>query len=65
MIGELASLKYVLEGKKALFLLPLKALVNDKLRQFTEIYSPVGFKTIEVTGESDDITPLLKGQYDI
>jgi replicative superfamily II helicase len=65
MIGELASLKCILEGKKALFLLPLKALVNDKLRQFTKIYSPLGFKTIEATGESDDISPLLKGQYDI
>ena len=65
MIGELASLKCVLEGKKALFLLPLKALVNDKVRQFTEIYSSLGIKTIEATGESDDISPLLKGQYDI
>jgi len=65
MIGELASLKCVLEGKKALFLLPLKALVNDKLRQFIDIYSPLGIKTIEATGESDDISPLLKGQYDI
>ncbi|UZS00213.1 DEAD/DEAH box helicase [Chondrinema litorale] len=65
MIGELASLKCVLDGKKALFLLPLKALVNDKFRQFTEIYSSLGIKTIEATGESDDISPLLKGQYDI
>lgn len=65
MIGELASLKCVFEGKKALFLLPLKALVNDKLRQFNEVYSPLGIKTIEATGESDDISPLLKGQYDI
>ncbi|MCK4956640.1 MAG: DEAD/DEAH box helicase, partial [Candidatus Cloacimonetes bacterium] len=65
MVGELASLKCVLEGKKALFLLPLKALVNDKLRQFTDIYSLLGIKTIEATGESDDISPLLKGQYDI
>lgn len=65
LIGELASLKCVLEGKKALFLLPLKALVNDKLRQFTDIYSSLGIKIIEATGESDDISPLLKGQYDI
>ncbi len=65
MIGELASLKCVLEGKKALFLLPLKALVNDKLREFKEMYSSLGIKTIDATGESDDISPLLKGQYDI
>jgi len=65
MIGELASLKCVFEGKKALFLLPLKALVNDKVRQFTETYSSLGIKTIEATGESDDVSPLLMGQYDI
>ncbi|MCG8387137.1 MAG: DEAD/DEAH box helicase, partial [Cytophagales bacterium] len=65
MIGELASLKCVTEGKKALFLLPLKALVNDKSRYFNNVYAPSGIVTIEATGESDDISPLLKGHYDI
>lgn len=65
MIGELAALKGALERKRALFLLPLKALVNDKYRYFTEIYGPYGIQTIEATGETDDITPLLRGQYDI
>ncbi|HEV8191069.1 MAG TPA: DEAD/DEAH box helicase, partial [Ktedonobacterales bacterium] len=66
MIGELAALKGVLEGKRALFLLPLKALVNDKHRQFTRLYESFGLTTIRATGEiADDIPALMRGRYDI
>ncbi|WP_250126493.1 DEAD/DEAH box helicase [Chroococcidiopsis sp. CCMEE 29] len=65
MVGELAALRGVLERKRALFLLPLKALVSDKLRSFNEIYGSFGIITIAATGETDDITPLLRGQYDL
>jgi helicase len=65
MIGELATLKGAMERERALFLLPLKALVNDKHKHFTETYGPFGVQTIEATGETDDIAPLLRGQYDI
>jgi helicase len=44
---------------------PLKALVNDKLRHFHRVYGPFGIRTIEATGETDDIKPLLRGRYDI
>lgn len=65
MIGELAALKGTLARQRALFLLPLKALVNDKLKHFTKTYDPFGIQTIEATGETDDISPLIRGQYDI
>lgn len=65
MIGELAALKGALERKRALFLLPLKALVNDKLKHFTKTYGDFGIRTIEATGETDDISPLIRGQYDV
>lgn len=65
MVGELAALRHVLDRKRALFLLPLKALVADKKRHFEAVYGPFGVRTIEATGETDDITPLIKGQYDI
>jgi replicative superfamily II helicase len=65
MIGELAALKGALDRKRAMFLLPLKALVNDKFRYFEETYGPLGIRTIEATGDTDDITALIKGQYDI
>ncbi len=66
MVGELAALKsVVLDRQRALFLLPLKALVADKRRHFQSIYGPFGLRTVEATGETDDITPLLRGQYDV
>ena len=65
MIGELAALKAVLSRRRSLFLLPLKALVADKRRQFEAIYGPYGIRTLEATGETDDISPLLRGRYDI
>lgn len=66
MVGELAALRGILERKRACFLLPLKALVNDKHRQFTRIYEGFGVRVIRATGEiSDDIPALMRGHYDV
>jgi helicase len=66
LVGELAALKGVLERKRALFLLPMKALVNDKYAEFTRKYESFGLRTIRATGDiNDDIPVLLKGQYDV
>jgi helicase len=67
MVGELATLKGALERRRVLFLLPLKALVNDKLRHFNEVYGAFGVRTICATGDStvDDMLPLMRGQSDI
>ena len=65
MVGELAALRNVLDGRRAIFLLPLKALVADKRRHFQVVYAAYGIRTVEATGETDDITPLLRGRYDI
>jgi helicase len=66
MIGELAALKGSLTRKRSIFLLPLRALVNDKHQQFTQLYGDYGLRIIRATGEfNDDVSPLLRGQYDI
>ncbi|MER2508262.1 MAG: DEAD/DEAH box helicase [Amaricoccus sp.] len=65
MIGELAALHQVLQRRRALFLLPLKALVADKRRHFDAVYGAFGIRTVEATGETDDISPLIRGRYDI
>lgn len=65
MVGELAALKHVLQRKRAIFLLPLKALVADKKRHFDAVYGHFGVRTVEATGETDDISPLILGKYDI
>jgi helicase len=66
LVGELAALWGVLERKRAFFLLPLKALVNDKHKQFTRTYQDFGIRVIRATGEiADDIPDLMRGHYDI
>lgn len=66
LIGELAALKGVLDRKRALFLLPMKALVNDKFAEFSRKYEAFGLRTIRATGEiNDDIPALMRGQYDV
>lgn len=66
MIGELAALKSAESRQRAIFLLPMRALVNDKYEQFSRMYGPAGIHTIRATGEhSDDVPQLLRGQFDI
>jgi len=65
MLGELAAVRNAIERRRTLFLMPLKALVSDKLRHFERLYGPFGIRTIEATGETDDIRPLVRGRYDI
>jgi helicase len=66
LIGELAALKGALRGQRALFLLPLKALVNDKHQEFEHKYGSFGIRTIRATGDySDDNEALMRGQYEI
>ncbi len=65
MVGELAALRQVVERKRAIFLLPLKALVADKRRHFEKVYGGFGLRILEATGETDDVSPLIRGKYDI
>lgn len=66
MVAELAALKGAVERKRAIFLLPLKALVNDKQRQFSATYGPAGLRVIHATGDDTvDIADLMRGRYDL
>lgn len=66
MVGELAALRGVADRKRALFLLPMRALVNDKYAEFTRKYDDSGVITIRSTGEiSDDNSALMSGRYDV
>ena len=42
MVGELAALNGILQRRRALFLLPMKALVNDKYQEFVRKYAASG-----------------------
>ena len=66
-VGELSALKSVLQGNKAVFLLPYKALVNEKYDQFLSLYGErLGLRVIRCTGDRlDGSEPFMKGKYDI
>jgi len=66
MIGEVAAIQAVTAGKKAAFLLPYRALVNEKFEEFTERYAAAGLRIARCSGDATDgIGPVLVGRYDL
>ena len=66
-IGELAAVRAVAEGRKAVFLLPYRALVNEKYDQFASLYGEgLGLRVVRCTGDyADQRTLFVNGKYDI
>ncbi|MDZ4021889.1 DEAD/DEAH box helicase [Pseudomonas sichuanensis] len=66
LVGELAAIQAVTAGRKAAFLLPYRALVNEKFAEFSERYGPVGLRVVRCSGDATDgIGPVLSGRYDL
>lgn len=66
MIGELAAIQAVTSGKKAAFLLPYRALVNEKFEEFMARYAAAGLRVVRCSGDATDgIGPVLAGRYDL
>ena len=66
LLGELAALRQAVDRRRSVFLLPTRALVNDKYDHFVSLYAPLGVRVIRATGEiADDVPLLLRGQFDI
>ena len=66
-VGELAAARVIADGRKAVFLLPFKALANEKYEEFEELYGQsLGLRVLRCTGDyADQTEPFLKGQYDV
>ncbi len=66
-IGEMSGLRAIVEGRKAVFLLPYKALANEKYDQFSERYGQkLGVRVIRCTGDRiDSINAFVRGKYDL
>jgi len=66
LIGELAAIQAVTSGKKAAFLLPYRALVNEKFEEFSARYAAAGLRVVRCSGDATDgIGPALSGRYDL
>jgi helicase len=66
-VGEIAAAKAVVDQRKAVFLFPYKALVNEKFDQFTRLYhDTLGMRVIRCTGDYLDQTEsFIRGKYDL
>jgi replicative superfamily II helicase len=66
-IGELAAVKAASSRQRAVFLVPYKALANEKYEQFSALYgSRLGLRVIRCTGDYQDATnAFVRGKYDI
>lgn len=66
-VGELAAIKAISEGRKAVFLLPYKALVNEKFEDFSALYADrLGLRVARCSGDwQDQVGEILRGKYDI
>ncbi len=66
-IGEMAAARAILDGRKAVFLFPYKALVNEKFDQFSRIYGErLAMRIIRCTGDyQDQASAFLRGKYDL
>jgi helicase len=66
LIGELAAVQAVSAGKKAAFLLPYRALVNEKFEEFAQRYGSASLRVARCCGDATDgVAPALAGRYDM
>lgn len=65
-IGEMAGAKAVAEGRKVVFLLPYRALTNEKYEDFQAFYGDrLEMRVIRCTGDyTDDTSRFVRGKYD-
>ena len=66
-VGEMAAARAIGDRRKAVFLLPFKALANEKFEEFSELYGEgLGIRVLRCTGDyADQTESFVKGQYDI
>lgn len=66
-IGEVAGVRAVLDGRRAVFLLPLKALVNEKYDDFRRMYGEqLGMRVVRCSGDyHDELSAFVSGKFDI
>jgi replicative superfamily II helicase len=46
LVGEIVSVHYAMAKKRALYLVPMKALAEEKYHHFKDMYGELGIKTI-------------------
>ena len=66
LIGEMAATRAALAGRKVLYLVPTKALAEDKFAHFTALYSALGLRIIVTTRDRrQDDRRFTSGDFDL
>jgi helicase len=65
-LAEMAALKRMETGRRAIYLVPTKALAEEKGRQFRERYGPLGYRVAVATRERPETDRLVgEGRFDL
>jgi len=65
-IGEMAAVRQAAQGRKSVYLVPLKALAREKYREFQKRYSQYGIRVVLSTRDHRDMdNQVLKGEFDL
>ncbi len=66
LVGEMAALQAATSGHRALFLVPTKALAEEKYALLSRLYGPLGLRVIVSTRDRRRDDPrLLRGDFDL
>lgn len=66
LVGELACIHHALHGRAALFLVPTRALANEKFSTLRDTYEPLGYRVLLSTGDCrTDDTRLVSGRFHV
>jgi len=65
-IGEMAAISQTIHLQKTIYLVPLRALADEKYRHFKSLYSNYGIETVISTRDrSEDDHNIISGDYDV
>lgn len=64
MIATFAIAKTLSQGGKALYIVPLKALANEKYREYQQLFTSTKYQAVISTGDVDSDSPYL-AKYDL
>lgn len=66
LVAELAALRHLERNRRVVYLVPTKALAEEKHREFQAFYGPLGYRVAVATRERPDADGVvLGGRYDL
>ncbi len=66
LIAEFAAVRHLEQNHRVIYLVPTKALAEEKYRRFTSLYRPLGYRVLAATRERPDSdAPALQGRFDL